>query len=95
MQLTSPRGMFPPVVGDANVQSAVSTTVPAGCSTVTTADVNATATIVSVHSGFGQSGAPGIGDSGASVVTANDRLPFLISSAGIDSDPVSSTGAGF
>ena len=54
-------------VGAENVQDTVSTVVPAGCSTVIVALVNATLMILSVHCGLGHSGAPGIGDTGASV----------------------------
>src|SRR5438445_441264 len=84
----------PSVVGDANVQLTVNTVTPF-CCTVTVALVNATSVIVSVQFGFGQPGAPGIGDTGASVVTLNGVLPFLSSLAGIDCVPVSVTSAGF
>jgi hypothetical protein len=69
--------------------------VPGGCSTVMVAEVNATSVIVSVQRGLGQSGAPGMGDTGPWVVTLKSTLPFLISLAGIDWLPVSVTGAGF
>ena len=68
---------------------------PGGCSTVMVALVNATSVIVSVQRGFGHPGAPGIGDTGGSVVTLNETLPFLISDAGIAWLPVSVTEAGF
>jgi len=57
--------------------------------------VNATSVIVSVQLVFGQPGEPGIGDTGAFVVTLNGVLPFLIADAGIDVDPVKVTAAGF
>jgi hypothetical protein len=95
VQLTSCFATAPFVVGELNVQFTVRTTVPGGCSTVIIALVNATSVIVSVQFGFGQPGAPGIGDSGAPVVVPNGVLPFLISLAGIDCDPVSVTSAGF
>src|SRR2546429_8038264 len=71
-------------VGALNVQETVSTTVPAGCSTVIVADVNARSSMFSLQFGLWQSGAPGIGVVGPFVVTENDTLPFLISEAGID-----------
>jgi hypothetical protein len=73
------------------VQETVSTVVPTGCSTVIDADVNATSVMISVQFGLGQPGAPGIGLTGAEVVTLNDTLPFLISDAGIPCTPVSVT----
>src|SRR2546427_11016460 len=76
------------------VQLTVRTMVPAGCSTVIVALVKAMSVMSSVHCEFGQSGAPGMGDSGASVVTVNGVLPFLISLAGIETLPVTLTGAG-
>ena len=77
------------------MQLMVRTTLPAGCSTVIVALVNAISVIVSLQLELGQSGAPGIGDAGARVVTLNGVLPFLISLAGIATLPVTSTGAGF
>jgi hypothetical protein len=77
------------------VHAIVSTTVPAGCSTVMVAEVKARSSIVSVQFGFGQSGAPGMVASGGSVWTLNGVLPFLSSSAGIASEPVTVIGAGF
>lgn len=59
------------------------------------ADVNATSVMVSVQFGFGQPGAPGIGDVGAFVVVVIVTFPFLMSPAGIAVDPVKVTGAGF
>jgi hypothetical protein len=90
VQVTLPLGTVPSLVGEENAQFTVSTTVPIGCSTVIVALVNATSVMSSVESGFGQSGAPGIGETGASVVTLNPTLPFLISDAGIDCMPVMS-----
>src|SRR2546425_9924223 len=95
MQLTSAFATLPSVVGALNVHETVSTVVPAGCSTVIVRLVNAMSVITSVHRGFGQSGAPGIGVTGAFVVTVNGVLPFLISLSGIATLPVTSTGAGF
>ena len=77
------------------MQGALSTSVPAGCSTVIVAEVNAISVIASVQFGFGQSGAPATGVSGGAVVTENDTLPFFTSSAGIAWLPVVVTGAGF
>ncbi len=51
--------------------------------------------MISVHEELGQSGAPGIGVVGEFVVTLNGVLPFLSSLAGIDTLPVTVTGAGF
>ncbi len=85
----------PFVVGVLNEHDTVSTVVPSGCSTVMIALVNATSVIVSVQFTPGQSGAFGIGVCGGCVVTVNDTLPFLISVAGIASEPFSVTGAGF
>src|SRR5205807_2273026 len=85
----------PSVVGEPKAQLTVSTTVPGGCSTVIVALVNATSVMSSVQLAFGQSGAPGIGVTGASVVTEKGVLPFLISLAGIACVPVNVTGAGF
>ena len=79
------------------MQLSVSATVPAGCSTVMTADVNARSVMTSVQPLLGQSGAPGIGlGVGAFVVRENDALPFLIAPAGIDCGFAdTATGAGF
>ena len=77
------------------VQVTVSTVVPTGCSTAITALVNDTSVIVSVQLEFGHPGAPGIGDTGGLVVTLNGTLPFLIADAGMPTDPVKVTGAGF
>ena len=82
-------------VGGLKVQLTVSTTVGGGCWTVITALVNDTSVIVSVQLEFGQPGAPGIGDTGALVVTLNATLPFLIADAGMATDPVKVTAAGF
>jgi hypothetical protein len=96
VQDTFPLGTRPSVVGELKVQLTVSTTVPGGCSTVIVALVNATSVIVSVQLVPGHSGAPGMGDVGAFVVTGpNGVLPFLISEPGIDCVPVSVTEAGF
>jgi hypothetical protein len=57
-------------------------------------DVNATSAMSSVQLP-GQPGAPGIGETGPVVFTANPTFPFLISHAGIGSVPVTVTGAGF
>jgi hypothetical protein len=73
----------------------VKTTVPAGCSTVMVAEVNARSSIDSLQFGFGQPGAPGMGVVGATVVTANGVFPFLISLAGIATLPKTVVGAGF
>jgi hypothetical protein len=75
-------GTDPFEVAGLNVQVAVNTVVPGGCWTVTVALVNETSVIVSVQFTPGHSGAPGIGDTGGSVVTANATLPFLISPLG-------------
>jgi len=82
-------------VGGLKVHVTVSTVVPTGCSTVITALVNATSVIVSVQLVFGHPGAPGIGDTGAFVVTLKDTLPFLILGAGMAWEPVKVTAAGF
>ena len=74
----------PFAVGAPNVHETVKTSVPAGCSTVIVADVNASSVMFSLQLGLGQSGAPGIGVVGPFVVTENETLPFLISDAGID-----------
>jgi hypothetical protein len=95
VQVTSLLDTAPSEVAGLNVQVTVYTTVPGGCSTVIVALVNATSVIVSVQFGFGQPGAPAIGDTGPSVVTLNVVLPFLISLAGMDWLPVRVTSAGF
>src|SRR5262249_24349709 len=84
------------LVGGLNEHVKRSTVVPGGCSTLMVADTKAKSVIRSVHWGVGQSGAPviGFGD-GAAVVTANGVLPFLISDAGIASEPATLTCAGF
>src|SRR6266536_1067750 len=51
--------------------------------------------MVSVQCEFGQSGAPGMGLTGAAVFTLNARFPFLMSLPGRPSTPVSVTSAGF
>jgi hypothetical protein len=61
----------------------VNTVVPGGCSTVMTADVNARSSIVSFQLALGQSGAPAMIGSGATVTTEKGVVPFLISAAGI------------
>jgi len=95
VQLTFEDGTVPFAVGLLNVQVAVSTVVPGGCSTVMVTDVKATSVMVSVQLEPGQPGAPGIGLTGGLVVTANGVLPFLISLAGMLVEPVSVTAAGF
>ena len=82
-------------VGALKVHETVKTTVPAGCSTVIVAEVNANSSMLSVQFGFGQPGAPGMGVVGAVVVTENGVFPFLISELGIDTLPVTVVGAGF
>ena len=72
----------------------LSTTVPGGCLTVIVALVNVTSVMFSIQFEFGQPGAPGIGVSGAEVVTLKATLPFLISEAGIAWEPVNVTSAG-
>jgi len=62
---------------------------------VMTALVNDMSAIISVHDELGQSGAPGIGVVGEFVVTLNGVFPFLTSLPGIDTLPVTVTGAGF
>ena len=62
---------------------------------VIVADVNATSVMFSVQFAFGQSGAPGIGVTGAAVVVVIVTFPFLMSLAGIEVDPVKVTSAGF
>ena len=86
-----------PVVplGPLNAKHAAKTSVPTGCSTSTRASVNLKSVIVSVQFGFGQSGAPAIGEVGGRVVTENEVVPFLISVLGIGSWPATVAGAGF
>src|SRR5207245_11504098 len=60
-----------------------------------TALMNDMSVMISVHEELGQSGAPGIGVVGEFVVTLNGVLPFLSSLVGIDTLPVTVTGAGF
>ena len=95
VQVTWSLGTRPLDVGGSNVQNTVSTVVPTGCSTVMVASVKATSVIFSAQLWFGQSGAPGIGVSGALVLTSKDTLPFLILEAGMPCVPVSVTAAGF
>ncbi len=90
-----PAGTEPFEVAGLKVHATVSTVVPGGCWTVIVALVNARSVITSVHDEFGQPGAPGIGVTGGLVVTLKGVLPFLISLAGMDSLPVTVTGAGF
>src|SRR3990172_12737091 len=85
----------PSLVAGLKVQLTTRTTLPAGCSTVIVALVNARSRMFSLQPGLGQSGAPGIDDGGAVVVTLNGVLPFLISDAGIETLPVTLIGAGF
>src|SRR6266508_5519427 len=66
-----------------------------GWYTVIVALLNVTSVMSSVHFGFGQSGAPGIGVTGPAVSTLQDRFPFLISLPGMASTPVSTASAGF
>ena len=54
------------------------------------AAVHASSVISSDQFGLGQSGAPGIGVVGASVVTMNGVVPFLISDSGIAATPETS-----
>jgi hypothetical protein len=93
-QLTKLDRTVPFVVGVANVQLTVNSVTPP-CCTVIVALVKARSVIVSVQLEFGQPGAPGMGLVGAFVVTSKLTFPFLISSAGIASDPVTVTDAGF
>jgi hypothetical protein len=86
VQLTLLLGTVPSEVGEPKVQCTVSTTVPGGCSTVSVALVNARSVMSSVHCGFGQSGAPGMGVTGWSVTTSKATFPFLISDSGIARD---------
>jgi len=60
-----------------------------------TALVKDMSVMISVHDELGQSGAPGIGLVGECVVKLKGVLPFLISLAGMDTLPVTVTGAGF
>jgi len=82
-------------VGGLNEQDTVRTVVPTGCSTVIVALVNCMSVMSSIHCGFGQSGAPGIGVTGPFVVTLNGVLPFFTSLSGIACEPVTVAGAGF
>src|SRR6266508_2519596 len=66
-----------------------------GWYTVIVALVKATSVMSSVHWELGQSGAPGIGETGSAVSTPKLRLPFLISLPGMASTPVKTTSAGF
>ena len=83
VQLTWLPGTAPLVVAGVNVQLTVSTVVPGGCSTVIVAVVKDTSVIVSVHCGFGHSGAPGIGVTAAAVRTSKETLPFFIAPSGM------------
>ena len=87
-------GTAPFDVAGLNEHMTVSTTVGVGCSTVIVALVKDMSVMISVHAELGQSGAPGIGLTGGFVVTLNGVLPFLISLAGMDTLPVTVTGAG-
>ena len=93
MQLTFAGGTGPFAVGELKVHETVSTRLPA-CRTVIVALVKAISVIFSVHEVPGQSGAPGIGVVGESVVTLNGVLPFLSWPAGISVLPVTDTCAG-
>jgi len=95
VQVTLAAGTTPFDVAGLNVQVTVRTTVGGGCSTVMTALVKDMSVMISVHDELGQSGAPGIGVAGEFVVTLKGVLPFLISLAGMDTLPVTVTGAGF
>jgi len=95
VQVTLAAGTGPFEVAGLNAQVTVRTTVGDGCSTVMTALMNDMSVMISVHEELGQSGAPGIGVVGEFVVTLNGVLPFLSSLAGIDTLPVTVTGAGF
>src|SRR5262245_60349190 len=95
VQLTLARGTEPSRVAGLMAQVTVRTVVPAGCSTVMTADENARSSIVSVQWGLGQSGAPAMVRSGATVNTENGVVPFLTSLAGIAWLPITVSGAGF
>jgi len=95
VQVTLEAGTAPFEVAGLNVQVTVRTTVGGGCSMVMTALVKDMSVMISVHDELGQSGAPGIGVVGEFVVTLNGVLPFLTSLAGMDTLPVTVTGAGF
>ena len=77
------------------MQFTVSTVVPTGCSTTMVALVNPRWVMFSLEFGFGQSGAPGIGESGSFVSTSKATFPFWIAPSGIASLPVTVIGAGF
>ena len=103
VQVKPDRGTAPSDVGVLNVQFTVSTSSLAGSNvpssfeswnSLIVATVNATSVMLSVHWVFGQSGAPGIGVTGAFVVVAMVTFPFLMSPAGTAVDPVTSTDAG-
>jgi len=102
VQVTLEVGTGPFDVGELNVQFTVSTSSPGSnvpfpfesWNNVIVADVNAMSVMVSVHCGFGQSGAPGIGVVGAVVVVEIVTLPFLMAPAGTAVDPVTVTAAG-
>ncbi len=94
MQVTVLLGTDPLEVAGLNAQFAVSTVVPGGCWTVTVALVKDTSVIVSVHMELASRVHQRWGDTGGSVVTENDTLPFLISLAGMASLRVSVTCAG-
>jgi hypothetical protein len=87
-------GTLPSEVGELKVHVVLKTVWPP-CMTVMVALVKLMPVMFSVHDVFGQSGEPGIGVVGGSVVTRNATLPFLISLAGMASLPVTCTGAGF
>lgn len=90
-----PLGTGPSVVAGLSTHETVSTTVGA-CTTVIEALVKDMSMIASVQLEPGQSGAFGIGFGvGGFVVTVNATVPFLISDAGIDVEPVTVTCAGF
>lgn len=103
VQVKPEDGTDPFDVGELNVQFTVSTSSPASnvpfwfesWKSVIVADVNAMSVMFSVHCGFGQSGAPGIGVVGGLVVVLIVTFPFLMSPAGIAVDPVTLTSAGF
>jgi hypothetical protein len=73
-------------VGELNVQLTLNTSSPPSnvplafesWNRLIVADVNAMSVIVSVHRGLGQSGAPGIGVTGGSVVIVIVTFPFLM-----------------
>src|SRR5215211_4464063 len=62
---------------------------------VIVAEVKAISVMFSVHRGLGQSGAPGIGVTGAPVTVEIVTLPFLMSPAGTAVDPETVASAGF